>query len=755
MSGAGDQGDLPALSFARSAGMPAPGQVQFFDGYFPILPAASYKIETTQKVSLPKKSEEAKYKAIQHFEVKAPRFTLDPGVAEAVFPPDGGNGEYDEELPYVVLADPSLPWERSVIPGVVPSEADPTPWLALTLFAEEEVQLQAGTSSPLTTMTVEELLSSSDEVLGPRITLAEVPEAERKSTCQAVTVKGAAFTAVMPSLEELAHLAHCRAVNNEAEGAALLSLVLGNRLAKASTKPLRFHAHLVSLEGFHEYLGPGAKQPPAWVRLASLYSWTFVSQPKAAVDFEALVKGLIAHQGTAAKLALEVPEGKQLPAPAQARIDDGYTPLAFASGAGEQGFAWYRGPFSPVVPQPLPEVGDPPVPVSEARNADALAIYLAKQGLFDLSYAAAWNAGRQRALADAKFAGAIGLLRREARAKLGLLAQRMSAPYLAGLEPAELLARDAARGRFAERVAAGIASNWTAALGGARAGRSAPPAGFRLERPRRRAAVHPREALAQAGVADALGDALEETLQTVGAWLARLSLLGSLPFDHLVPNPGLLPEESIRFFYVDRGWVDALLAGAISVGIGCEADVALMKSLRPRLAKIVAAEGGIGLDAAPRVSGVLIRSQLVSAWPGLVVQASVTEPGKITPRTLKSLRDDAPAPAVRLCLFEGVPDRVTLAEPYRGLRFGIEEGTIALRQVSGAAIGQPLKPAKTVTPQYRPPAADVLAIAELVTALAAELDRNPADLKGADLAIQLVSAPELQAFPSPTTEANG
>src|SRR6185437_10309358 len=48
--------------------------------------------------------------------------------------------------------------------------------------------------------------------------------------------------------------------------------------------------------------------------------------------------------------------------------------------------------------------------------------------------------------------------------------------------------------------------------------------------------------------------------------LAHLRLLVGVPFDYLVPDERLLPDESIRFFYLDRSWTDRLVDGAIAVG---------------------------------------------------------------------------------------------------------------------------------------------------------------------------------------------
>src|SRR6185312_5334268 len=50
------------------------------------------------------------------------------------------------------------------------------------------------------------------------------------------------------------------------------------------------------------------------------------------------------------------------------------------------------------------------------------------------------------------------------------------------------------------------------------------------------------------------------------SFLAHLRLLIGVPFDYLIADSKLLPDESIRFFYVDRSWTDRLVDGAISVG---------------------------------------------------------------------------------------------------------------------------------------------------------------------------------------------
>src|SRR5215471_6662407 len=50
------------------------------------------------------------------------------------------------------------------------------------------------------------------------------------------------------------------------------------------------------------------------------------------------------------------------------------------------------------------------------------------------------------------------------------------------------------------------------------------------------------------------------------SFLAHLRMLVGVPFEYLVPHPDLLPDECIRFFYVDRSWTDRVVEGANAVG---------------------------------------------------------------------------------------------------------------------------------------------------------------------------------------------
>jgi hypothetical protein len=170
-------------------------------------------------------------------------------------------------------------------------------------------------------------------------------------------------------------------------------------------------------------------------------------------------------------------------------------------------------------------------------------------------------------------------------------------------------------------------------------------------------------------------------------WLARLRLLEGIPFAYLAADSELLPRESIRFFYLDRRWTDALVQGALGVGTVSSADRAQLEQLYDVIRAEVDDEehrvrpvGGEGATSTSQtITGFLLRSRAVSGWPGLHVRAYDRELAEgdnaVIPegdaRRLRLLRMERLAPAVLLVLFDGVPQIVHIEEPRRGIQFGV------------------------------------------------------------------------------------
>jgi hypothetical protein len=714
--------------------------IQFYDGLFPQLKGGTYKAHLEHTV-VGGPAEPPSWSATQEFKVEAPQFAIDPSAVLSSYPPAGSTGQYDLVLPFVVLDDPSLPWERSLVPDTEqPGKSDPTPWLALVVLELGDCVVPAGKTDPVVSGPVGTLLKSTSEVHAPELQLPDV-----SLVVQAVTIKGSRFGAVMPSSEDIVHLAHCRRISAAGEPAGLKAVVVANRLAEAAAGETAYRAHLVSLEGLKGAITPGAKLPekpgggPVDVTVVSLASWSFTSTAEGA-PFADLVKGLIEHQSPSPALAIPVPTAAGTPEAVKSRLEDGYVPLEYGLPSGESTLAWYRGPLTPKVPQKLP--------AQPGRSSDALLVYSAAEGVFDVSYAAAWQLGRSLGLADAEFTRALVRYRQAARSGAAQLAQRRSVAHLAAQPAADLLAPNPSRHRLVAAIAEGLGQRWTTALRGEGERWTTAPRGEGYGAETAPPPAEPLPDRGRAAVAAVLGDgegvaALQDQLADlqapVAAWLAGLALLERLPFANLVPAPAMLPAESVRFFHVDPSFTQALVAGAMSIGVQSSADVAIDEKLRPSLEAALAADLAKAGASGEPLSGVLIRSALVPAWPTLVVSPTL---GK---QSLPTVRRDTLGEDVLLCLWSGVPNAVSLSEPYQGLRFGIEPEGIALRNVTTpGSIGKQLGTSVAV-----PSAEGRVDVTALATTIAKELGL-PA-LGAGNLAIQLVLAPERQTFPTGKT----
>jgi len=219
------------------------------------------------------------------------------------------------------------------------------------------------------------------------------------------------------------------------------------------------------------------------------------------------------------------------------------------------------------------------------------------------------------------------------------------------------------------------------------------------------------------------------------SFLAHLRLLVGVPFDYIVPDERLLPDESIRFFYVDRSWTDRLVDGAIAVGkIGTREQahhqghapaVNQQVDLTERVVRVIQrgrqsftdAKGGNDKDTTPAdtITGFLLRSSAVSGWPHMDVRAyktDVPEPfdpsdPNIQPQQLKTLRLELLSPGVMIALFQGVPQLVILEEPHTGVSFGLHVNNgidmIYLRDATGHQIPIPPNPPPPPPPAPQPP----------------------------------------------------
>lgn len=754
------------MTTGKTAPAEDPGTIAFHDDYVPGLAPGNYEIAVNHTVDPAPKP----FGASQSFVVSAPQFALDPADIHAVSPPDRATGRFGEDLPFITLNKRMLPWEREL------GGAKETPWLALLVLDESELIDGAHSDTHAIQTTAGKFLQPEAGVLKPRIVkAADIPDDQ---ACQYIKLSTATFTAAAPRLEELPLLCHVRKVDTGGQAAfgraddGWYAVVAGNRFPRVQEGGARCIVHLVSMEGLAPYLTSApvytasgkADGTPVFstIALLSLARWSFTALPDQGDSFDGLLARMISGKKPdnlwlrrdPALVAGDDAAAQEV----RARIGLGYVPLTYRTRSGEDTFAWYRGPLSPGLPAAIEKKG--PFP-----SADAALIYDADRGVIDASLAAAWQVGRTLALANQGFAQKVLDLRRKVHRRLDLIDERSRSRLVA--RPGDLAALTGTQlflDAFVGAMKSGLVSNLA----------KPPMADLRPPRDRGASApgadpVPPLADLLDARDVASVKELVEADLGSIAEQLAKWQLLQGVPFSQLVPDPAALPVESIRFFYVDPNWTEALLDGARSVGIHSTRDVrsdalirgliqdataATVRALRERLAGV---EPGPAPDGEERISGFLMRSDLVAGWPSLSVSAEDAKG-----QQLKLLRMEHLSSSVLLCLFLGAPATVRLREPHQGLRLGVEKDanqqpSIELRNVLPGQTNRPLGQSLGRLPtgsSMRSGADRVLDMKKLADGAAGALreklgGKDPAALSPSDFAIQLIKSPEEQIFRAP------
>ena len=414
---------------------PSPGEIGFADHALPALAAGSYEIEVTQSLTRGGVDLQGAsgFQRRQRLRVEGPRFGLAAQDVHAVYPPANSAGDHIGVLPHVVLRRRGLPWAIDLL-GDNATRGRPVPWLAL-------VVLHPGESAVTTTGTFAELLGGRvvsshrlPDFAAAVLADASVPDDLRLTV---VDLDATTFAGVLPAQEDLPWTAHVRTVNTEAKELlgqdedGCFSVLIANRVPAQGEN----RVHLVSLEGWAGRLPPdddrgggrglGSDARPC--RLISLASWSFTSagtgsfeskmaaldvgtltcgRPEAGIGTGTDEQGVSEGDDTLAGTAAEILTGA---------IRDGYVPLRYDMRHGEQSVAWYRGPLTPVSVPRIPESGPRP-------SAEAGLVYHPGLGMFDASYAVAWQLGRLLALSDGGFSAALMRWRRRAQAQVDRLA---------------------------------------------------------------------------------------------------------------------------------------------------------------------------------------------------------------------------------------------------------------------------------------------------------------------------------------------
>jgi hypothetical protein len=647
--------------------------VTFIQNDEPALKDGEYTITVRQDTN---QATPKSFGASRRFAVAGERFSFDPSELTAVFPPDLAVGELTGVLPHVLFNRRTLPWERESVPG------DGTaPWLAVLLIDEDQapapVQRQAceliadGTVITVAGSTVTGVGKlpagyASYPSINP-LDYGETPSEE----CMTIDLDAALFSSIAPAAADLPFLAHIRETDtvdthDTVEASASLAVVLGNRVPQPGVTA---HAYLVSVENMGPLL-PDATGNPApglkgitTVRLVAYRWWSFTATPETSASFQALLEGVNAippgQDGALSSLQLPFAGPRPTAALRQEAMNDqaaenltgadaaalahnafalGYVPLGHRLRHAGQTVSWFRGPLAP-----LPVTATVQTPI---WSPDAATRYNPQTGMFDVSYAAAWQLGLLLALQSRNFAAALYNWRSQLRSSA---------------------------------VAKAEQARYESMLGGA-----------------------------YESVLGARGDRLASSEPTPPAaivqWLARLALLEGVPFNYLVPDERMLPPESLRMFHLDRAWVDALVDGAFSIGRGTSADLALDATQQSAVRALVETQrrqvrrNPVPATAPPpnttgEITGFLLRSAAVAGWPNAAAAGFADADRLAEVSLLRSVRLGG---NVLLCLFDGVVDVVAVHEPPGQLHCGVEgkpgSFTTTLREVVGTAPGHQYDP---------------------------------------------------------------
>lgn len=314
------------------------------------------------------------------------RFTLPQEEVYSVYPPADSRGSYGMCLPHIVLNHSTLPWTYGLgdVGGMIPG-------MALFVCAEEDGVRERR-------MSVSELPDAAGdaELYIPQSLRIDLADAEKgDEECRAVDLPVPLFLGMCPKAEELSLLTHVKEVALDDKVTDPLvkegkfACVVANRFPREpgeAEAQVKHKAYLVSLREYGTLLLSGRMNELAsyaYARLLCLAEWEFyvTKQP---YDFRTVIKG--------------ISPGVLYGEPGEAVRDEelcdilkrGYYPIDHDLRDGSKTVSWYRGPLLPI----LETVAKPNYHIF----SDQMYAYDPDSGLFDVSYACAWQLGRMLAL---------------------------------------------------------------------------------------------------------------------------------------------------------------------------------------------------------------------------------------------------------------------------------------------------------------------------------------------------------------------
>ncbi|PNP40266.1 hypothetical protein TGAMA5MH_07795 [Trichoderma gamsii] len=714
----------------------APGEIRLYPFDELSLNGGLHQVKVSQTIEAPAaprdSDQNSQTDAIEAIEqapiIVAPRFSLQPGAVDFVFPTPGTQAEHTV-LPHVVFTDPHLPWIRSPSAAHLPSDEGKktdrsrTTWLALMVFSMEELQMdqsdidnimrnlpsdESAKREQSETCALRMLAGDTPKLNGVINTTAFNKTADAKDTAEptdVVVLPGKLFTALFTepggdgsklNVASYKHMAHVRHIATDGmanagskDDDALFSIVISRRTGLIdSNLPTPLVVHLLSLVFDEKMPVPTANDR---VAMTSLHSWTYTCLPsKNGAELNILRTGDNAKPKSF--VSDDASEDLSIADLVKARQADGYTLSRTRTVTGEVTATILRGPLVPRrVQRPLRDGF-----TMQSNDGSDLAIFDNKLSLLDTTYSSAWQLGKTLAMADGSFCVALARLR--------------SAVHGRGLDSSDqdihALFRDDGYGPRTKTadsmvdlvqglvdINAGLHASGGAASSLARnrwyhqdeeiSHKSIDMLSQNSPQITARISSHSDAAGLTFATSDKTGIIYNEYKMPASpdyayiySWILDKVHLANVPAQYLIPDPSFLPQETLRFFFIDENWIDALIDGALSLanhwGYAPDMDksrTAIKSAINERLRTPDESLGGWHIPM-PRY-GFLLRSQLLAQFPDVAVEVvfsetrsepisstggnSSVQASENTPPKQPILVQKRLAPDTMYCLFDAAP----------------------------------------------------------------------------------------------------
>ena len=346
-------------------------EMKFIDYIEPPLQNGKYRVMAAQSVTAPDKQEFSKD---AEFHVAGYAFTLEKEHVFSMYPAENESGEFGDLLPFIVMDVRTFPWENHI---GTDSAGTPLPWVALLTISEREAVSEKD-------MPIEDLLDKKEEgVFYPDKSKLPSVFAEKKTdSCHVLDLPRQLYDEIMPAKADLPFLCHAKYVNlkrTEDEVCAkdgYFSVICGNRFIPSGEESLiKSTIHLVSLLGMEDLSVPPDCRT---VRLVSLHHWDVFSKKNPEESFDKVIDQLKSNCGVIGYSGTDL---EKL----------GYCIKKHLTRTGEYTYSQYRSPL-------IPFSNTEQLGLENKHTADGYLIYDKDTGIFDVTYASAWQLGRMLAL---------------------------------------------------------------------------------------------------------------------------------------------------------------------------------------------------------------------------------------------------------------------------------------------------------------------------------------------------------------------